>query len=133
MPKNQMRRYIRITVALAVLVVGAIMLPRIVSTREDVRDVTLVVRNMTYYLDGEDVPNPALRFTAGERVRLTLRNEDRGMSHDFTIKDWGVATRVLEGKGQDTVTFRVPARPATQPAYTCTPHTMMMSGTILIE
>jgi len=127
------RRYIRLVVAVMALTAAAIMLPRIVSSREDVREVTLVVRNMTYYLDGEDVPNPALRFTAGERVRVTLRNEDRGMSHDFTIKDWGVATRVLEGKGQDTVTFRVPSRPATQPAYTCTPHTAMMSGTILIE
>ena len=103
-----MGKYIRIAVVVAVAVSGAVMLPRIVSSREAVRDVTVVVRNMAYYVDGENTPNPALRFAAGEQVRLTLRNEDRGMSHDFSVKSWGVATKVLDGKGQDTVTFRVP-------------------------
>lgn len=128
-----MRKYIRIGSALVVLVVAAVMLPRIVSSREEVRDVTLVVRNMTYYVDGNDVPNPPLRFAAGEQVRVTLRNEDQGMTHDFTIKDWGVATKVLEGKGQDSVTFRVPPRAVVAPAYSCTPHSAMMSGSIVIE
>jgi plastocyanin len=128
-----MGKHIRLSVAIVVLTAAAVTLPRIVSSREAIRDVTLVVRNMTYYVEGSDAPNPALRFAPGERVRLTLRNEDRGMSHDFTIKAWGVATRVLDGKGQDTVTFRVPARPAVQPAYTCTPHTAMMNGAIVIE
>jgi len=108
------------------------MLPRIVSSREDVRDVTLVVRNMTYYLDGSDVPNPPLRFGHGERVRLTLRSEDAGMSHDFNIRDWGVATRTLDGKGEVSVTFRVPSS-ASATSYTCTPHSAMMSGAIVVE
>jgi plastocyanin len=128
-----MRKHIRLWVAIVALTAAAVTLPRIVSSRQEIRDVTLVVRNMTYYLEGSDAPNPALRFAAGERVRVTLRNEDGGMSHDFTIKTWGVATQVLEGKGQNTVTFRVPARSAVQPAYTCTPHTAMMNGTIVVE
>jgi FtsP/CotA-like multicopper oxidase with cupredoxin domain len=127
-----MGKYIRIAVVVAVAVSGAVMLPRIVSSREAVRDVTVVVRNMAYYVDGENTPNPALRFAAGEQVRLTLRNEDRGMSHDFSVKSWGVATKVLDGKGQDTVTFRVPRSNAST-SYTCTPHTAMMNGAIVIE
>ena len=128
-----MGKYIRIAVVVAVGVAGAVMLPRIVSSREAVRDVTLVVRNMTYYVDGDNTPNPALRFAAGEPVRLTLRNEDRGMSHDFSVRSWGVATKVLDGKGQDTVTFRVPRQSNASTAYTCTPHTAMMNGAIVIE
>ena len=128
-----MGKYIRIAVVVAVAVSGAVMLPRIVSSREAVRDVTVVVRNMAYYVDGEDTPNPALRFAAGEQVRLTLRNEDRGMSHDFSVKSWGVATKVLDGKGQDTVTFRVPRGSNGSTSYTCTPHTAMMNGAIVVE
>ena len=128
-----MGKYMRIAVVVAVAATAAIMLPRIVSTREAVHGVTLVVRNMTYYVDGESTPNPPLRFAAGEQVRLTLRNEDRGMSHDFSVRSWGVATKVLEGKGQDTVTFRVPKGSTTSAAYTCTPHTAMMNGTIVVE
>ena len=128
-----MGKYIRIAVVVAVAVSGAVMLPRIVSSREAVRDVTVVVRNMAYYVDGENTANPALRFAAGEQVRLTLRNEDRGMSHDFSVKAWGVATKVLDGKGQDTVTFRVPRGSNASTSYTCTPHTAMMNGAIVIE
>jgi plastocyanin len=128
-----MRRYMRLAVVVVIAAVGAILLPRIVSSREAVRDVTVVVRNMTYYVDGEDTPNPQLRFTAGEQVRLTLRNEDQGMTHDFSVKSWGVATRVLDGKGQDSVTFRVPRGSNGSTSYTCTPHSAMMSGTIVID
>lgn len=128
-----MGKYIRIAVVLAVVLVAAATLPGIVSSREEVRDVTVVVRGMTYYLDGGDAPNPSLRFAPGEQVRLTLRNEDGGMAHDFSIKAWGVATKVLDGKGQDTVKFRVPERTGNTTSYTCTPHTAMMSGTIVVE
>jgi hypothetical protein len=123
----------RIAVVVVAIAAAAVMLPRIVSSREAVHDVTLVVRNMTYYADGGNTPNPPLRFAAGEQVRLTLRNEDRGMSHDFSVKAWGVATKVLAGTGEDIITFRVPKSTDTSTAYTCTPHTAMMNGTIVVE
>ena len=128
-----MPRYTRFGVVLALVVAAAVLLPRIVSSREGVRDVTVVVRHMTYYLEGSDAPNPALRFTAGEQVRLTLRNEDTGMMHDFNIPSWNVATKVLDGKGQDSVTFRVPAGSSQPISYTCTPHSAMMNGSIVVE
>ena len=128
-----MTRYMRIAVVVGVAATAAVTLPRIVSSREAVHDVTLVVRNMAYYADGESTPNPSLRFAAGEQVRLTLRNEDRGMTHDFSVKSWGVATKVLQGKGQDTITFRVPKGSNASTAYTCTPHSAMMNGAIVVE
>lgn len=128
-----MSRYIRFGFVVAVAAMVAVMLPRIVSSREAVRDVTLVVRNMTYYVDGESTPNPSLRFAAGEQVRLTLRNEDRGMSHDFNVRSWGIATEVIDGKGETSVTFRVPRSSGSSTAYTCAPHTAMMNGAIVVE
>lgn len=128
-----MRTYIRTLSVLTLLVALAAMAPRMVSSRDAVRDVKLVVRGMTYYLEDSDVPNPTLKFTAGEQVRLTLRNEDRGMTHDFNIRTWGVATKVLENKKQDSITFRVPRRGTDATTYTCTPHTAMMNGAIVVE
>jgi hypothetical protein len=128
-----MAKYIRVGLAVLVVLAAAVMLPGMVSSREGVREVTLVVRNMSYRLDGSDAPNPSLRFRAGERVRLILRNEDEGMTHDFNIRDWGVATKVLEGKGQDSVTFRVPDSSSSATTYTCTPHSAMMTGSVVVE
>ncbi len=128
-----MDKYIRIGLTLAIVLAAAVMVPGIVSSREDVREITLVVRNMSYHVEGGDAANPSLRFRAGERVRLTLRNEDEGMSHDFNIRDWGVATKILEGKGQDAVTFRVPEGANGSTTYTCTPHSAMMTGSVVIE
>ena len=127
-----MSRYMRFGFVLVLATAAAVLLPRIVASGEGVRDVTLVVRSMTYYLEGSDTPNPTLRFVPGEQVRLTLRNEDAGMMHDFNIPSWDVATKVLDGKGEDSVTFRVPGSNSTA-SYTCTPHSAMMTGSIVVE
>ncbi len=57
---------------------------------------------MTFYIAGQDAPNPTLQARPGERIRLVLSNTDVGMSHDFAIRSWRVNTRLLKGKGQDT-------------------------------
>jgi plastocyanin len=97
------------------------------------RAIRLVVRDMAFHVEGEEGRNPVLRLRAGERVRLVIRNEDPGMSHDFAIEPWKVATARVEGDGEEaSVTFRVPDRRGSE-TYTCTPHSRMMRGTILIE
>ena len=48
-----------------------------------VREIHLVARDMTYYLDGQNDPNPTLHISRGEHVRIRLSNRDPGMSHDF--------------------------------------------------
>ena len=88
---------------------------------------------MTFYVEGQSEPNPTIVLRPGEQVRLRLRNDDAGMRHDFAIKAWAVATGVLEDRGQeDTIVFRVPETKGTT-AYTCTPHSKMMSGTLRVE
>jgi Copper binding proteins, plastocyanin/azurin family len=128
------QRYIRIGLVVGALLIAAALLPIIGSSRENdhVRELRLVVRDMTYYVDGQDQPNPTLKFRAGERVKLVLRNDDEGMQHDFRVRTWDVGTGIIDGKGEDSVTFRVPARRG-EDTYSCTPHPSSMRGTIAIE
>ena len=127
-------RYIRISLVVAAAMIAAALLPMIGVSREAdrVREVRLVVRDMTFYLEGDEQPNPTLKFRAGERVKVVLRNQDEGMEHDFKIRPWEVGTRVINGKGADSVTFTVPQLRGTQ-VYSCTPHPSSMRGVIEIE
>jgi plastocyanin len=132
-----MGRFLRLGLALAVIAAAALLLPRIVSTRESTtapgaRDLLIVARGMTYYVDGGDEPNPSLQFKPGEQIKLTFRNEDAGMEHDFAIPGWGLATKRLQGEGQDVVAFTVPGR-AESGKYACTPHSEMMNGQVVVE
>lgn len=127
------RRVFGVAGLLAVaLVAGVAMLPAPASTDAGAREVRIVARDMAFYVDGDDRPNPTLRFRAGEQIRLVLRNEDAGMDHDFAIGNWRVGTKLLEGTGEDAVTFRVPEARGSE-SYACTPHSGMMRGAIDIE
>lgn len=123
---------VAIVVSIVALVVT--LLPMIASSNPKVvREVNIVVRDMAFYVDGSSQPNPPITFRAGETVRIRLRNDDAGMRHDFVIKAWTVATKVLENRGQeDEIVFSVPAERGAQ-SYQCTPHARMMSGEVRIE
>ncbi len=97
------------------------------------REIQLVARNMTFYLQNDETPNPTLRLRAGEQVRVVLKNEEPGIDHDFAIRPWKIGTRLISGKGEDVIIFTVPDAPGTETNYICTPHFGMMRGTILIE
>jgi plastocyanin len=129
---------VRIVLLAAVILGVASFLPRFAGGVLDgadtntAREIHLVARDMTYYVEGDSTPNPTLRARTGERLRLVFRNSDSGMSHDFTIPGWKINTRLLKGKGEDSVEFTVPAVRGPQP-YSCTPHAEMMGGTIIVD
>jgi len=121
------------TVGGATLIALAVILPRVVSSSSDrVREIHLVARDMTYYLDGQNNPNPTLQISRGERVRIRLSNRDPGMSHDFGVRAWKKGTGLIEGPGDAVVEFTAPDVPG-DASYACTPHGEMMRGTIRIE
>jgi hypothetical protein len=97
-----------------------------------VREVRVVAREMTFYLDGQSAPNPTLFAYPGERLRIVFRNADVGMSHDFVVRPWRVSTRLLKGKGEDAIEFTVPMTRGTYP-YSCTPHAGMMGGALVVN
>jgi plastocyanin len=110
----------------------ALLAMKAVSADPGPREVRLVARDMTFFVEGDLTPNPTLRFRAGERVRLILRSEDAGMKHDFVVKKWEVGSALLDGKGETVFEFRVPEQRGSE-AYSCTPHPVMMRGTIEVE
>jgi plastocyanin len=66
-------------------------------------------------------------------VRLTLINEDRGMTHDFAVHSLDVATRPLRRAGTETtLVFEAPGQPG-QSEYVCTFHALMMKGVLKVE
>jgi plastocyanin len=129
---------VRLSLLIAVILGVASLLPRLSGTvlngadSNAPREIHLVARDMTFYVDGEGTPNPTIHARRGERVRLVFRNSDSGMSHDFTISSWKITTRLLKGKGQDIIEFTVPELRGSQP-YSCTPHAEMMGGSIVVD
>jgi len=117
----------------ATLIALAVILPRVVSSSSDgVREIHLVARDMTYYIEGQHDPNPTLHISRGEHVRIRLSNRDPGMSHDFGVRAWKKGTGLIVGSGDAVVELRAPRVPG-DIVYSCTPHGEMMRGTIRIE
>jgi len=121
---------VKLIAALAVVMVVGALLP--VMTQAPVREIRLVVRGMAFYLDGDfEQPNPVIQVKAGEHVRVVVRNDERGMTHDFAVPAVGASTDLLEWQQQGEVTFDVPATPGTY-EYVCRPHLGMMKGTLKV-
>ena len=128
-----MRGKTSLVIAVAALGAGLLLLPQMMKAREAERvELRLVVRDMAFHVDGQEELNPTLRFKAGQRVRLTLVNDDIGVAHDFTVPAWDVRTPLLATRGDTAVDFIVPPKPGTH-NYTCTPHSTMMRGSIEVE
>lgn len=121
-----------VVVLLCAATIAAIV-PKVASgSPSGVREIRLVVRDMTYYAEGDAAPNPTLRVGRGEQVRVVLRNEDAGMIHDFAIEAWKARTPGLNAGQEAVVRFRAPTQPGVS-SYSCTPHGAMMRGTIRVE
>ena len=118
--------------ALAVLAVGGVVAAKKAGPGVEVREIRLVVRDMTYYAAGSSDPNPTLVLTGGERVRIVLSNDDPGYSHNLTAPALGLSTELLARGESQSIVFTVPDLPGVYP-YACAPHSQMMRGTIAIE
>ena len=116
---------------LTVVMVLLTLLPALSST--PTRTVTLVVRDMAFHLeDDPSTPNPTLHVRAGERLRIVLRNEDRGLTHDFALPAFGAAMDPITWNQSAEVVIDVPSTPGTY-EYVCRPHRLMMRGAIRVD
>jgi plastocyanin len=114
------------------LLLVIILAPVASSNSERVREIHLVARDMTYYIEGQNQANPTLAVSRGERVRVRLINRDPGMSHDFSVRTWNKGTSLIVSGEQAVIEFTAPDK-AGEAAYACTPHGEMMRGTIRVE
>jgi plastocyanin len=98
------------------------------------REIRLVVRGMAFYLESDpSTPNPTLTIRAGERVRIVLDNQDRGMTHDFAVPAIGQAIDAIDWNERGEVVVAVPAAPG-EYEYVCRPHAALrMRGRIIIR
>jgi plastocyanin len=111
------------------LITGAL-LPALSST--PTREVRLVVKGMAFYLEGDShTPNPTIDVRAGERVRVVVRNEDRGLTHDFAVPALRRASRAIEWSQSAAIAFDAPESPGDY-EYVCQPHRLMMRGTVRV-
>ena len=119
--------------AAAVLIILVAIVPRVVSSSwDEVREIRLVALDMTYFVEGQADPNPTLRVSRGERVRIRLINRDPGMTHDFGVRAWHAGTVLVANQGEAVVELTAPLQSG-DVAYACTPHGEMMRGTIRVE
>jgi cupredoxin-like protein len=117
-----------IATVVVVLLLGAF---AVALTRPAPREVTLVARGMAFFLENGDLPNPTLTFKAGERVRIVLRNQDRGISHNFAMPAVDAEFPPIGWNQSADVVLTVPETPGIY-EYWCRPHMMMMRGTIQV-
>jgi plastocyanin len=127
------RQYLRFVV-MAVTVaagMGAVALA-LTAERPEPREIEIVVRDMSFYVNGGARPNPVIRLAPGEPIVVTVRNEDTGIIHDFSIPAWSVATKRLRVGESQRLVVTVPDAPGAV-TYECSPHAKMMNGTISVE
>ena len=119
--------------AVAVLAAALIVLALLpVMTTSPSREITLVARDMAFYVDGDFAhPNPVIDVKAGEQVRIRLRNGDRGMTHDFAVPALKAVMEGVTWNEQGEVQFTVPRAIGTYD-YLCRPHAPMMRGTLRV-
>lgn len=133
---------ILVTVVLVLVVTGGVLvraaLPALGTTLwwppagGPARDIVLVVRNMAFYLEDDPAtPNPTIRLQPGERVRIVLRNVDRGMIHDFAVPALQTAVDAVRWNEEGDVVLAAPSSPGTY-QYVCRPHEAMMNGKLIV-
>ena len=119
-----------IAMAVVIVVLGALALA--VPRPED-REIVLVARGMAFYRLGDPTTaNPPIRLNAGERVRIVLRNDDRGITHDFAVPSFDAALDQVDWNEEEDVTIDVPRTPGRY-QYICRPHMLMMRGEIIVQ
>lgn len=122
---------VKVVVAMAALFVAVVGLLPVMSKGRG-REITLVARDMAFYLESDAKnANPIIEVKPGETIRLTLRNRDRGITHDFAVPAVDAATKTLSWNEDDELTFDAPGKPGTYD-YLCRPHSLMMKGTFRV-
>jgi len=113
-----------VAVAMTIAAIGS-------TAKSRVREISLVARDMAFYADGNSQPNPVLRATPGERLRITVTNNAPGMVHDLAIDAVSAATGTLSVGQVASIEFTVPEQIGSY-EYRCRPHALMMKGVLKV-
>ena len=99
------------------------------------REITIVAKNMVFSvpsLETSGEVNPTITVKRGQRVTITLRNDDAGMRHDLVIEGLDVRLEVVSCGETTRLTFTVPREPG-EYVYLCSFHPRRMRGVFIVE
>lgn len=114
------------------MIVGAMMPVLTTGQTPRAREIRLVARDMAFYLEDDPAtPNPTIRVAPGERVTITMRNDERGIRHDFAVPTLSADLDPLAWGESRAVTFTAPDQAGSYD-YVCRPHRLMMRGVIKV-
>ena len=118
------------TTVVVFVVIGAVVMG---VSRMPEREIVLVAKGMAFYLENDPATaNPTITVKSGERVRIVLRNVDRGFVHDFAIPAVETAVDQVSWSEASAGTFDMPTAPGAYD-YVCQPHRLMMSGKLIVQ
>ena len=125
----------RIRGALVAVVFAAVgltaLIPVVADPQTPSREIVLVARDMTFYLDGSDVPNPMIVVKPGEDIRFVVKNQDPGITHGFTVEALQTSIDRIQAGTAASLSFRAPAESGRH-EYVCLPHALMMRGVLVV-
>lgn len=117
----------------AILALAAAGLALMASADPAEQDLTVIARDMAFYLPHGEEANPTLEIAAGTAIRLTFINRDSGIDHDLQLETLGVEMAPLRGDGSAaSVRFRAPREPG-EHEYVCELHGKMMRGSLVVR
>ena len=107
------------------------LIPVIATPRTAQREIVLVTRDMAFYLEGSNTPNPTLVLRRGEEVRVIVRNQESGITHGFGVASLGALVDQIDPGATESLWLQAPADPGRH-EYVCPPHAQMMRGVVLV-
>jgi plastocyanin len=135
-PEQRRGRPLRSLIAIGAAVIVAVAVAAaamVAGATEPTHDITLVARDMAFYLPQNAQPNPPIEVSREEQVRLTLVNRDAGIDHDLAVASLDVETEAVPGDGASaSVEFRAPREPGVH-EYVCRLHGRMMRGQLTVR
>ena len=99
------------------------------------REITMVAKNMVFSvpsLESSGEANPTITVKRGQRVTITLRNDDAGMLHDLVIEGLDLRLEVVSCGETTRLTFTAPREPG-EYVYLCSFHPRRMRGVFIVE
>ncbi len=127
---------IRLLIALMIVVASAtgVVLASMAQVAVS-REITIVAKNMVFSvpsLESSGEANPTITVKRGQRVTITLRNDDAGMLHDLVIEGFDIRLEIVSCGETTRLTFTVPRAPGKY-VYLCSFHPRRMRGVFIVE
>ena len=99
------------------------------------REITIVAKNMVFVIESPESlgqGNPTITVKRGQKITITLRNDDAGMQHDLVIQGLHVQVQMVSCGETTRLTFTAP-RERGEYVYLCSFHPRRMRGVFVVE